>query len=84
MHRKRLITGAELIMWVLVILAMPMTALVSWALWLGFNLLIAKWHGVDGLKATPAIAQAFPPRGLARCPLPGQVDSSITGGDIGA
>lgn len=31
----------------------------AWGLWLRFNRVIAKWYGLEGLKATPPIAAAF-------------------------
>lgn len=48
--------------WTITVLAGPLTVLIAWIAWLLFNLLIAKWHGLDGLKSTPAIARAFSPR----------------------
>lgn len=51
--------------WTFVLAAPVLLALVAWVSWLLFNLIIAKWHGVEGLKATPAIAQAFRPRDWA-------------------
>lgn len=51
------------------VLAVPAaTALLAWVCWLGFNLLIARRHGIAGLKATPAIAKAFRPRDWLRSP----------------
>lgn len=48
--------------WTITVLAGPLTVLIAWIAWLLFNLLIVKWHGLDGLKSTPAIARAFRPR----------------------
>jgi len=48
--------------WTITVMAGPLTMLIAWIAWLLFNLLIAKWHGLDGLKSTPAIAKAFRPR----------------------
>jgi hypothetical protein len=49
--------------WTLAVLAvaLPVVVLAAWALWLLFNYLIAKHHGIEGLKATPPIATAFRP-----------------------
>jgi len=70
--------------WTVFILVVFGTTLIAWALWLGFNLLIARWHGVAGLKITPAIARAFRPKdwiGRSNAEVP--VDRSIAGGDAG-
>jgi hypothetical protein len=48
--------------WTVVALAAIAAPVVAWAMWLAFNALIAKWHGLDGLKATPLIAIAFRPQ----------------------
>ncbi|MFJ4851455.1 hypothetical protein [Streptomyces sp. NPDC088733] len=48
--------------WTLVLVAPVLLVLTAWITWLLFNLVIAKWYGVEGLKATPAIARAFSPR----------------------
>jgi len=45
--------------------ALPAVVLIAWTLWLLFNYMIAKRHGLDGLKATPPIARAFRPRDWA-------------------
>jgi hypothetical protein len=50
------------LIWTITVLAGPLTVLIAWIAWLLFNLLIAKRHGLDGLKSTPAIARAFSPR----------------------
>ena len=34
--------------------------IVAWGMWLAFCRSIAKMHGVEGLKAAPPIARAFP------------------------
>lgn len=47
------------------VLALPTTVLVAWAMWLGFALLIAKWHGPDGLKAVRYVANGFRPQDWA-------------------
>lgn len=69
----------------ILVLAMPAaTALLAWVCWLRFNLLIARLHGVPGLKATPAIAKAFRSRDWLRSlrARPPQ-DPSEDGGDVG-
>ncbi|WP_157597339.1 hypothetical protein [Streptacidiphilus rugosus] len=48
--------------WALILTAPVLLALVAWIAWLLFNLIIARWHGLEGLKATPTVAQAFRPR----------------------
>lgn len=50
--------------WIPVVLAvaLPSIVLTAWALWLLFNLSIAKHLGLEALKATPPIATAFSPR----------------------
>jgi hypothetical protein len=53
--------------WTYVVLAavLPTIVLTAWALWLLFNYLIAKHHGIAGLEATPPVAKAFQPRDWA-------------------
>lgn len=51
--------------WTLVLAAPVLLVFMAWISWLLFNLIIAKWHGLEGLKATPAVAQAFHPRDWA-------------------
>lgn len=48
--------------WTLVLAVPVLLVLMAWASWLLFNLIIAKWYGVEGLKATPSVARAFSPR----------------------
>lgn len=48
------------------IVAPSAVALLTWALWLLFNAIIARWYGLDGLKSTPQIARVFRPRQWAR------------------
>ncbi|MFD4940007.1 MULTISPECIES: hypothetical protein [Streptomyces] len=48
--------------WALITLAPIALVFLAWASWLIFNLFIAKWHGPEGLRITPSIAQAFHPR----------------------
>jgi hypothetical protein len=36
--------------------------LVAFGMWLTFNAILVKWHGLDALKATPAIYRVFDPR----------------------
>jgi len=43
--------------WILLLACLPV---VAWGMWLLFCYAIARLHGVDGLKATPPIAKAFP------------------------
>lgn len=70
----------------ILVLALPAaTALLAWVCWLRFNLLIARLHGVSGLKATPAIAKAFRPRDWLRLPRARpHLDPPEDGGDVGA
>ena len=51
---------------VVAVAALPTIALVAWALWLLFNVVIARRHGPDSLKITPQIARAFRPQQWAR------------------
>jgi hypothetical protein len=51
---------------VVAITALPTVALLSWAMWLLFNTVIARWYGTDGLKSTPQVARAFRPRQWSR------------------
>jgi hypothetical protein len=51
---------------VVAIAALPTTALLAWALWLLFNVVIARRHGPDSLRITPQIARAFRPQQWAR------------------
>jgi hypothetical protein len=50
-------------MWAIVVTVMglPTIVLIAWMTWLAFAALMAKWHGIDGLKATPKISKAFRP-----------------------
>jgi hypothetical protein len=36
--------------------------LVAFGMWLTFNAILVKWHGLDALKATPAVYRVFDPR----------------------
>jgi hypothetical protein len=45
------------VVWIVIIFFGP---IVAWGMWLGFCAVIAKMLGIDGLKATPPIAKAFP------------------------
>jgi hypothetical protein len=54
--------------WTLILAAPVLLALLAWFSWLLFNLIIAKWFGVEGLKATPAVARAFTPSDWAVLP----------------
>ena len=36
--------------------------LLAFGMWLTFNAILVKWHGLDALKATPAIYKVFVPR----------------------
>ena len=51
---------------VVAIAALPTIALLAWAMWLLFNVVIARRHGPDSLKITPQIARAFRPQQWAR------------------
>lgn len=52
--------------WTLVLTVTPVVlVLIAWITWLLFNLIIVKWHGLEGLKSTPGVAQAFRPRDWA-------------------
>jgi hypothetical protein len=35
--------------------------LVAFGMWLAFNALMVKWHGLDALRVTPAIYRVFRP-----------------------
>lgn len=50
-------------MWTIVVTVMglPVIVLIAWIMWLAFAALMAKWHGIDGLKAAPKIGRAFRP-----------------------
>lgn len=43
--------------WIVLLVFVPV---IAWGMWLTFCRSIAKMHGVEGLKATPPIAKAFP------------------------
>jgi hypothetical protein len=49
--------------WAIVITFMgfPTIVLVAWAMWLCFAALMAKWHGIEGLKAAAAVGRGFRP-----------------------
>jgi hypothetical protein len=38
------------------------TPLVAFAMWLTFNVILVRWHGLEALKATPAVYRVFDPR----------------------
>lgn len=44
--------------WVAV--ALVLSPVAAWGMWLLFAWSLAKMHGIDGLKAAPPIAKAFP------------------------
>jgi len=46
---------------VITVMGLPTIVLVAWAMWLCFATLIAKWHGVEGLKATSGVGRGFRP-----------------------
>lgn len=50
-------------MWaiIVVVMGLPTIALIAWTIWLVFAVLIAKWHGIDGLKAVPKVSAGFRP-----------------------
>jgi hypothetical protein len=50
-------------MWAIsvVVMGLPTIVLIAWTMWLGFAALMAKWHGIDGLKAAPEISAGFRP-----------------------
>lgn len=50
---------------VVAVIALPAVVLVAWGMWLAFAALIAKWHGVDGLKAIRHVSDGFHPRDWA-------------------
>ncbi|MEV7558401.1 recombinase family protein [Streptomyces sp. NPDC089795] len=67
--------------WALITLAPIALVFLAWASWLIFNLFIAKWHGPEGLRVTPSIAQAFHPRQWAvLVSMSGQTPTAVPGG----
>lgn len=46
---------------VITVMGLPTIVLIAWAMWLCFAVLMAKWHGVDGLKATSQVGRGFRP-----------------------
>ncbi|MFI5934591.1 hypothetical protein [Actinoplanes sp. NPDC051494] len=44
--------------------------LVAFGMWLTFNAILVKWHGLEALKETPAVYRAFDPRRWSRHGLP--------------
>ncbi len=50
-------------MWatIVVVMGLPTIVLIAWAIWLGFAALMAKWHGIEGLKAAPEIGAGVRP-----------------------
>jgi uncharacterized protein YneF (UPF0154 family) len=52
-----------MVSWVVIVavIALALIALVAWGMWLRFNYAIARAYGVDALKATPPVAEAFRP-----------------------
>jgi hypothetical protein len=42
--------------------------LVAFGMWLTFNAILVKWHGLEALKATPAVYRVFDPRGWSQRP----------------
>jgi hypothetical protein len=47
---------------VALVAVLPTIVLLAWGMWLGFGILVAKWHGPDGLKAVRHVADGFRPR----------------------
>jgi hypothetical protein len=39
-----------------------LTPLLAFGMWLTFNAILARWYGLDALKATPPVYQVFAPR----------------------
>jgi hypothetical protein len=46
---------------VITVMGLPTIVLVAWAMWLCFAALMAKWHGVEGLKAMSGVGRGFRP-----------------------
>ena len=46
---------------VITVIGFPTIVLVAWAMWLCFAVLMAKWHGVEGLKAAAGVGRGFRP-----------------------
>jgi hypothetical protein len=46
---------------VITVTGLPTIVLMAWAMWLCFATLMAKWHGVEGLKATSGVGRGFRP-----------------------
>lgn len=45
--------------WLIALLAL--IPLLAFGMWLTFNAILVKWHGLDALKETPAIYKVFVP-----------------------
>jgi hypothetical protein len=46
---------------IMVAIGLPTIVLTAWAMWLAFAALMAKWYGLDGLKAVPKVGTGFRP-----------------------
>ncbi|MDI6104905.1 hypothetical protein QLQ12_40600 [Actinoplanes sp. NEAU-A12] len=48
--------------WLLFVLALAFIPLLALFAWLGFNLILVKWHGLRALDKTPQIYRPFRPQ----------------------
>lgn len=56
--------------WLWFVLVLAFIPLLAFAMWLGFNLLLARWHGLEALDKTPQIYLPFRPQDWAARHLP--------------
>jgi hypothetical protein len=61
--RHALLNQAAFMMWlaIIAVIGLPTIVLIAWVTWLTFAMLMAKWHGIDGLKAVPNVGAGFRP-----------------------
>ncbi|GIM91414.1 hypothetical protein [Paractinoplanes toevensis] len=48
--------------WLVFVLVLASLPLVAFGMWLGFNLMLAKWHGLEALDKTPQVYRPFRPQ----------------------
>lgn len=67
--------------WLVALIAL--IPLLAFGMWLTFNAILVRWHGLDALKATPGVYKVFMPREWFRLsPRSEPADSSHPASDV--
>ena len=67
-----------------VVMGLPTLVVIAWIMWLVFAALMAKWYGLEGLKAVPKIGAGFRPSEWATLGRRPQLDARRSeGNDLG-